>query len=269
MKRPGGCYIRVGASANTYRPTALTTGPWSTTLSHGGPPSALLCTHVDKLASQHGFGHQSRVTINLLRPITVNEGDEINVSTSIGYTGKSVLHMGGTLTQRGKEVVSCTALAVKERPVELPVHDVSIPQAPPLNEAVPTPFSFGHRIGYDSMVECRVSQGTLFKGPLSCVWFRLTDDLVEGEGQLTPTAKAAMVADSGSGISMLLDPRRFSFVNADLSLDLWRPSKGEWICLKSTTHLWSETGTGLADSLLYDQDGLFGRASQNLVVSKR
>lgn len=78
----------------------------------------------------------------------------------------------------------------------------------------------------------------------------------------------AVAADSGNGISAALDYRRYSFVNCDLTVNLLRRPQGEWICLQARSTL-AGNGCGLAESALYDEAGLIGRATQSLAVRER
>jgi len=57
-------------------------------------------------------------------------------------------------------------------------------------------------------------------------------------------------------------------VNSDLTINLLRQPRGEWICLDARTHL-GPRGCGLAESALYDLDGLIGRATQSLSIAQR
>ena len=77
--------------------------------------------------------------------------------------------------------------------------------------------------------------------------------------------RVAVAADSGNGISAVLDFKRYSFVNSDLTINLLRRPVGEWICLEARTWL-GPNGGGLAESTLYDGEGLIGRATQSLAV---
>jgi hypothetical protein len=61
---------------------------------------------------------------------------------------------------------------------------------------------------------------------------------------------------------------RFLFINADLSIQLQRLPRGEWIGLDARTLL-APGGSGLAESVLHDGDGIVGRAFQTLVVQPR
>jgi len=80
--------------------------------------------------------------------------------------------------------------------------------------------------------------------------------------------RVAVAADSGNGISAILDPRSYSFVNSDLTINLLRRPRGEWICLDARTYL-GPHGCGLAESALYDTHGLIGRATQSLALNRR
>jgi hypothetical protein len=91
--------------------------------------------------------------------------------------------------------------------------------------------------------------------------------LVKGEDP-SPYQRAAVAADSGNGISAALDFKLYLFVNCDLTINLFRRPAGEWICLQSVSWF-GGNGCGLAESALYDEAGLIGRASQSLAVRKR
>jgi hypothetical protein len=78
----------------------------------------------------------------------------------------------------------------------------------------------------------------------------------------------AVAADSGNGISAALDFAHYSFVNCDLTVNLLRRPLGEWICLRSRSLL-GGNGCGVAESALYDETSLIGRATQTLAVRRR
>ena len=66
----------------------------------------------------------------------------------------------------------------------------------------------------------------------------------------------------------MLDYRQYLFLNADLTIHLLRRPVGEWIGLDARTHL-SDSGVGLAESALYDTQGLIGRSLQSLTIRAR
>jgi hypothetical protein len=137
----------------------------------------------------------------------------------------------------------------------------------PLPDASPEAhFPFASRqVGYADLVETRAARGELFSGPCA-IWFRLRHALLQGEA---PSAyqRVAVAADSGNGISAVLDYQQYSFVNSDLSIHLLRRPVGEWIGLDARTHLGPD-GCGMAESALYDTLGLVGRSVQSLAVRK-
>jgi len=73
----------------------------------------------------------------------------------------------------------------------------------------------------------------------SAIWFRLNHPLLEGEPP-SPYQRVLVAADSGNGISAVLDLATHSFVNSDLTVHLLRRPVGEWIALDARTAL----GTG-------------------------
>jgi hypothetical protein len=105
------------------------------------------------------------------------------------------------------------------------------------------------------------------RGEASAVWFRLKHPLVKDEAP-SPYQRVAVAADSGNGVSAVLDFYKYIFVNSDLTINLARRPVGEWICLQARTLL-GGNGCGMAESSLYDEQGLIGRATQSLAVRRR
>jgi hypothetical protein len=75
-------------------------------------------------------------------------------------------------------------------------------------------------------------------------------------------------ADFGNGLSGILDFNTHLYINPDLTVYLHRYPVGEWVGLDSATWVHPH-GVGMAESLLWDQDGPIGRSLQSLVVGKR
>jgi hypothetical protein len=111
-----------------------------------------------------------------------------------------------------------------------------------------------------------VSGGFVEIGP-AIAWLRMRHPLVAGE-PITPLARVLIAADSGNGVSNVLDYRRFIFVNTDLTVNLHRYPEGEWVCLEAESTV-SRQGVGLATSILHDLRGPIGCASQSLLVGER
>ena len=250
--------------ADVYESSSLTRGPWHPAPPHAGPPIALVCRAMEAAGQAHGLTHISRLTANLLRPVPIGA---LTVAVHTDYVGRNAGHFSAQLMAAGKEVARFTALVQRESDIALPegLPGHPLPQLPvdaAGSSVANFPFA-GRHIGYSDLVETRSADGKIFAGPCK-IWFRLRHPLVEGE---TPSAyqRVAVAADSGNGVSAILDIKKYTFVNSDLTINLLRRPLGEWICLDARTYL-GANGCGLAESALYDAQGLVGRATQSLAV---
>jgi hypothetical protein len=262
---PAAAYAALSPGA--VRAGELTRGPWDARHQHAGPPIAMVCRAIEQAASEHGLTHIGRLTANLLRPLPIAEL-EIEVTTD--YAGRNAAHFSARLSADGKELARFTALAQRENELVLPgdLDGHPLPQAPKPPAASPVvrmPFS-RDRLGYPDLVENRVASGTFFRSRCAA-WFRLQRPLVEGEAP-SGYQRVAVAADSGNGISAVLDFERYVFVNADLTINLLRRPLGEWVCVDARTLL-APNGCGLVESQLFDETGLIGRATQSLAVRAR
>jgi hypothetical protein len=262
---PSSAYMAL--DGDSYRPTSLTRGPWHPDHQHAGPPIALMCRAVENTASKMGLTHLSRLTTNLLRPVPIRD---LAIEVLTNYVGRNSGHFSVRLKADDKEVAHVTALVQRENDVKLPdgLPGHPLPDAPRgPDDSPPASFPFqGRQIGYADLVDTRIARGVFFKGPCA-IWFRLRHSLLENE-EPSVYQRVAVAADSGNGISAILDFARYSFLNLDLTINLLRKPIGEWICLDARTCL-GPTGCGLAESMLYDVHGFIGRATQNLAIRAR
>ena len=259
-------FVRAGEDA--WRATELTRGPWNPQHQHAGPPIALVAGAIARAAAPLGLTHVARLTANLLRPIPIAV---LAVAVQTDYAGRNAAHFSAALSSGGKELARCTALVQRETdlplPEGLPGHPLPrAPRSPADSPAGRFPFASQERLGYSDLVETRVAAGRLFGGPCA-IWFRLRHPLVAGEAP-APFERVAVAADSGNGISAILDYRSYLFVNSDLTINLLRQPSGEWICIEAQTLLGPRSG-GLAEARIYDEQGLVGRSTQGLVVRLR
>lgn len=258
-------YVRAGESL--WRSTELTRGPWNPAHQHAGPPIALVAGEIARAAAPLGLTHVARLTANLLRPIPLAE---LALAVQTDYAGRNAAHFSAALSAGGKELARFTALVQRESdlplPEGLPGHPLpQAPKTPDASQAARAPFAQGVT-GYPDLVETRVAEGEFFRGPCA-IWFRLRHPLVEGDAP-APIERVAVAADSGNGISAILDFRRCVFVNSDLTVNLLRRPEGEWVCLEART-LFGPGSSGLAEACIYDELGFVGRSTQSLMVRKR
>lgn len=251
----------------TYRATELTRGPWNPDHQHAGPPIALVAGEIERAARHLEFAHVARLTANLLRPIPIGE---LAVRVQTEYAGRNVAHFAAQLLADGKEAARFTAVAQRESdlgvPAGIPGHPLPL-AARPVEESAAVRFPFSReRTGYQDLIECRIAQGTFFRGPCAA-WIRMRCPLVAGE-EPSGIQRVAVAADSANGISAVLDFARYVFVNSDLTINLLRRPQGEWICVDAHT-LVGPAGNGLAEARIFDAQGLAGRSTQSLPIRRR
>jgi hypothetical protein len=242
----------------------LARGPWDPGAQHGGAPAALLMRAFEALEDGAGLA-LARVTYEFVRPVPLGE---LSVQAAVVRPGRRVQLLEGSISDpAGVEVVRARALRVAaadaggvttggSAPPPGPEHGQSNPLAPPHGLPMFAPDA----------IEIRFVAGTFGGGPATA-WFRLRHPLVAGEAP-SPLQRLAAAGDFGNGISAALSWDQYLFINPDLTLYVERPPVGEWICLESRTILAAE-GIGTAESVLFDQRGRVGRATQALLVARR
>ena len=250
-----------------FHASVLTRGPWNPDHQHAGPPSALMCRAIERAALNDGLTHLGRLTVNLMRPAPIGE---CRVEVAPDYVGRNTGHYSGRLIANGKECARFTALMQREDDAPIPTGTPGhppphAPKPPDQCPVVKIPFA-GVALGYGNLVENRLAAGRFFNGPCAA-WFRMNHPLIQGEA---PSAyeRVAVAGDSGNGVSASLDFAKYVFINCDLTINLFRRPEGEWICLESRS-LFGGNGCGLAESALYDERGMIGRATQSLTVRQR
>ena len=253
-----------------FQPTELAVGPWDPGALHGGPPAALVAGALEQAVVDAALGAEflpARVTIELLRPVPVAP---LTVTTAVRRPGRRTCIADATLsTDDGTAVLAATLQGIRRRRFDhgAPPTD-EVPAGPETGvdmapETLAGPPAF-HRSG----VEHRMVRDTSFEAPGPATdWIRLRHPLVAGR-ETSPLERVMAASDFGNGISKLFDFEQVIFVNPDLTVHLHRLPAGEWVCLDAVTRVGPD-GVGFAESLLFDEDGVIGRATQSLLVEPR
>jgi hypothetical protein len=281
--------------------TAHGRGPWDPQAVHGGAPAALLAAAFEAMPAAPQLSI-ARLDFAFLRPIPLLP---LRLSTRVVRTGRRVQELAGELTMAGagggegaasgaaargddsrghiegtsgggEVVFRASALRVLRVAEEVAPAgaehrgDGDAPAALPGPEAgTAARFSLDGSTGASfatTAMEIRWLSEPWALGPAQ-VWMRLRRPLIAGQ-PASPVARLAAAADFGNGVSATLPFERYLFINADLTIHLQRPPRGEWIGLDART-LVRGGGTGLAESVLHDEQGAVGRAFQTLVVQPR
>lgn len=241
-----------------------TRGPWHVDFQHAGPPSALLARALEQQAE----GLQIvRLCVDLLKPVPI---DRLRIACEERTPGKRRRLVEASLfaLDSGQLLARAQALMLRQHSVVLPVLSQHDPQPPlAVNACAPLDFGFfGADEGYHTAMELRLAAGALGQGRAQ-VWMRQRLPLVDQETP-SPLQRLMCIADSGNGVSAALDTREYSFMNPDLSVNLRRPARGEWLCLDAHSHF-QPHGLGMAESRIWDGDGVVANATQNLLLEAR
>lgn len=262
------------AGDGRFRPTALATGPWDPGALHGGPPAALVAGELQRAVAAADLGVEffpARLTVELLRPVPL---DVLEVRVDLRRPGRRICIADATIVAPdGTEVLAATLHCIRRKPFDRqPNVSSELPPRPALPDAdvsvglskamLAAPPAF-HNVG----VEHRAVVGTFEGLGPATDWMRLTVPLVAGR-ETEPYERVVAAADFGNGISKLFGMDEVLFLNPDLSVFLHRLPVGEWICLDAVTRLGPD-GVGLAESVLFDEQGAIGRAVQMLLVEPR
>jgi hypothetical protein len=260
-----------------FLPTELSRGPWDPDALHGGPPAALVAGAMqeavatfarDELTGDDGTTvdfFPARFTAELLRPVPLAE---LVVDTTLRRKGRKICIADATLTgPDGKVCLSATLATIRRQPFDQPRSDeLTVPPPPSTGWAIAIAASEQVMFAREG-VEHRLVAGRFEEPGPATDWIRMAAPMVDGR-EPTPLERVMAAADFGNGVSGWFDMEEVLFVNPDLTVNLHRLPVGEWVCIDAVTRLGPE-GIGLAESLLFDQEGPIGRATQSLLVEGR
>lgn len=249
-------------------PGVLSKGPWYEGTLHG---SAMLAA-IARAAERH---HREvprqvvRLTVDMMRAAPMAP---LRVETSTARAGKSIdivdiaMYAGEELCVRGS--------ALRMRTTELAVDDPDgpshHPRPPEPAQQVAPPFA---RPGADEpafhhAIDIHVDRDE------STVWFRLAVPVVDGEDN-TSFVTVATIADwtyavphlirSAPGSDPAEDDRAVFAINADTTINTFRPMSGPWLGLTTTAHTGS-LGSGTSNAHLFDDSGPLGFSTQSILV---
>lgn len=274
------------AEGDLIVPTEHARGPWDPGALHGGAPAALIASVLERMepGSELTF---ARMSFEFLRPVPMRP---LKLVTSISRPGRRVQALAAELEADGVIVCRASALRLVAAPKQLP--ELALAQVETARgETIARPDEGQHvhfaldeidrKSFASSAMEMRFLEGAPLAGELpelgsspshvpsgaAKVWMRLRYPLLPGEPP-TPLARVAATSDFGNGVATVLPFEDYLFINADLTISLNRHPEGEWVALDARTLL-NPGGIGWAESIVHDEHGPMGRATQALVVQRR
>jgi hypothetical protein len=245
--------------------TELTRGPWDPGSQHAGPPSALIGREVERLEDAAEF-QVGRLTFEILRPVPIGP---VAVEAGIVRPGRRVQMVEASLSDGDQELIRARGWRIRTASLDLP-EELSDPGEPPPGPEHGSDAEFfrtGQDLGYHTAMEWRSLHGGFLEPGPAKFWMRQLVPLVAGE-EPSPLQRTLVIADVGNGISAVLDPREFLFINVDLTVHLERMPEGEWVCVDAVTRP-RRSGLGSAEAELSDRRGRIGRGVQTLLFAER
>src|SRR5260370_28750070 len=213
-----------------FIPTEAALSRWTAQALHGSPPTMIMARAIERFESEQEM-FLNRLTVELLRPFG---RVPLAVTTKVVRPGRKVQLIESSLWNGEQEVARATALRIRRAPVNVPESADTLPHPGP---DTLVEWSGGWRGGpaYHVLgVEMRAPRtGDAAPG---WAWFRLKLPLVPGE-EPSGLLRVCAAADFPNGISYVVDPRKTSFVNPDLTVSVLRHPIDEWVLVDARTRL--------------------------------
>ena len=246
---------------STFASSGLTAAPWGPDRQHAGPPSALLVRAIERFEPREGH-RLGRVNVDILGAVPVAP---LRVTVERLRAGRRLELFEAKAEANDRVVLVVRAWRVARTPDDFPSRPEGSSVSPPdLPAAEPVRWDGMYLDGYVSAMDFRFERSSFEEFGPGMAWGRQRIPLVEGE-EPTPWQRALVVADSGNGISLALDPNQYPAINCDLSVALHRDPVTEWVGLDSVSTI--EAGSGaLTTTTVYDREGPIGIATQTLIA---
>lgn len=250
-----------------FRATDLARSTWSADIQHGAPVSALLARALERRRARPDT-RLSRVSVDLLGGVPA-EG-EFQVHSTVERSGKQIELISaemlgpdrdGTLRPVARaggwrlQTTDTTALVHAPEPPLRPVE-----QATARDMAKQWDRNYVHSVDWRWLTDLRDA------GPGES-WIKPVVDLVQGE-QMTPLQRMFCVADCANGLGNKLDIRKWTFMNTDLVVHLYRLPEGEWTGIRAETS-YGPDGVGTTLGTLFDERGPLGAVQQSVLLRAR
>lgn len=247
-------------------PSGHTRGPWDPGAQHAGAPAALLAGAVEE-ALPDGLD-VVRLAYEVNRPVPLEPAE---VRVEVTRPGRRVAGVRAELAVGGEVLVALSALGVRRGDTAEAATDGGPPPFPGPPDRPPAPgWTFGGEEGdafHLTGMDVRPVSGGLDRPGPATAWFRLRRSVLDGRPP-SPVQRVAAATDFANGLSWVVDPADWLFVNVDLTVHVARPPAGEWLAVDAVTTI-GPGGAGWAEAALWDEHGRVGRCAQALYVARR
>lgn len=254
-------------------------GPWAPDKLHGGPVLGLIARALQRALpdpDDHGLS-LARLSVDMFRPV---QAAPLELAVETVRQGSRLALLRATVSGEGGAYAQGTGLFLRSgggAPSAEPSPDAQ--SMPPGPEGLTTETlmrgmapSDSRPRGFHTMIETRwvprsasasALRGDAAPGTPLAIWFRLPIPLIAGE-PTSPLLSAVALSDFANAVASIAAAERGAgraLINADATLYLVRPPRGEWFCLQDAGHDTSGA-IGIAQCRLYDVHGPLGRVMQ-------
>lgn len=250
-----------------FRATDMVRGTWSSHIQHGGPVSALLVRAMERCERREDT-RLSRVVVDLLGGVPA-DGD-LWVAATVERGGKQIELVSAVMLGQGPDgtprpvakasgwrfaTLDTTALAA-----------AGVPPLPTREAGVNRNLADKFEPNYVHSTEWLWLTKPMAQGPGES-WLRPLVDLVQGEA-MTPMERLFSIADCANGIGTRIDITKYTFLNTDLAVHVFRVPEGDWVGIRSET-FYGPDGVGATVGTLFDDAGAVGSIAQAVLVRPR
>lgn len=245
-----------------YQSTMHAQGAWNDFEQHMAVATGLMAHELERFFPRDDL-MIARLSLDILGVIYLGE---TVVQTRFIRTGKTIELIESTLStfdKQGKQRVSVIMRAW--RLLKSQTHAIAGLESPPLDKSVAElPKWDGMGVwagGYIKSLSAKIAH---HRAGRSFVWLNTDIEMVAGETTSDFVHLIGMV-DTSNGTAMRATDRSWIFPSIDLQIHLHRTPVGRWLGLDTMQEI-GDSGVGLTSSVLYDEQGAFGRAKQILTV---
>jgi hypothetical protein len=255
------------ALGEKFRATDLVRSTWTAAIQHAAPVSSLLVRALERCEKREDT-RLSRVVIDLLGPVPA-EGD-LWVRPQMQRSGKQIELVSAEMQGLGPDgqprpVARASGWRLQHLDTTSMAH-AAAPLPRPLSEARSRDLAKDWDRNYVHSLDWRWLTKPLNEGAGES-WIKPTVDLVKGE-TMTPLQRLFAVADCANGIGSKIDITKWTFLNTDLAVHVFRIPDGEWIGIRAETN-YGPDGIGTTVGTLFDEQGAVGAIQQSVLVRRR
>jgi hypothetical protein len=232
-------------------------------MQHGSAPAALVVWAAEAIPTREPM-QIARVTIDLMRPVPVAP---LTLETEVLREGRKIQLCAVRLLAGDVVVVGASVLKIKTQALTLPPEVADRPVELPKPDQIREQEADFSSSRFVTGISMRAARGRFGVPGPGAIWYRVDRPLIEGAA-VSQAMRAVVAADFCNATAATLDFRKWTFINADLTVNFARQPVGAWILLDGESWIGPD-GAGLAMARLADARGYFGRAIQSLVIEKR